>query len=291
MKHDAEIQFIYHQSCSPCVVSVNCDCDNQDEIFENVFAFISRLFLFLFFRSFFSSFFHHFFIISSSSFHLFHIFDYFIAFFVILSIYSSSHHCHLCCIWIFIVIMTKNVSASSKIAKQKTTSFKQFSMTILSKEFSQTIIVHEDSVEKKNRQLSNNTTVSIFATLRQKLFAFVNTFKKKYRKTVSVLENQQKKIAWFQKKLNRLFRWNCFLYFTNDFWQKIAKKCHENSFDVNFSEIQSTRLKIMNDVKSRKNKIIDRMKIQCIEMFVTYFWLTITETCDKMFKDDRKFHN
>ena len=290
MKHDVEIQFIYHQNCSSCVVFVNCDCDNQNEIFENVFAFISRLFLFFFFVFFFI-FFHHFFIIFSSFFHLFHIFDYFIAFFVIVSIYFSSHHCHLCCIWIFIVIMTKNASANSKIAKQKTISFKQFSMTISSKKFSQTIIVHENNVEKKNRQFSNNTTVSIFVTLRQKFFAFVNTLKKKYRKTIFVSENQQKKIAWFQKWLNRLFRWNCFLYFTNDFWQKIVKKCHENSFDVNFSEIQFTRLKIMNDVKFRKNKIINRMKIQCIKMFVTYFWFTITKTCDRMFRNDRKFHN
>ena len=79
-------------------------------------------------------------------------------------------------------------------------------MTMLSKNFSQTMIVRENNVEKKNHQFSNYTTIFISVTLRQKFLAFVNTFKKKYRKTVFVFENQQEKIAYFQKKLNRLFR-------------------------------------------------------------------------------------
>ena len=100
----------------------------------------------------------------------------------------------------------KDVSTNSKIAKQKAISFKQFSITISSKKSSQTIIVHENSVEKKNHEFSKNTTISTSVTLRQKLIAFVNTLKKKYRKTVSVFENQQEKAAYFQRKLNRLFR-------------------------------------------------------------------------------------
>ena len=67
------------------------------------------------------------------------------------------------------------------------------------------------------------------------------------------------------------------------------KKCYDNDYDVDSIEIQFVQMKIMNDVKSRKNKTIDRMKIRCTQIFVALFWFTITNSRKKLFRNNKKF--
>ena len=64
-----------------------------------------------------------------------------------------------------------------------------------------------------------------------------------------------------QRKLDRLIRWNCFLFFTNKLWTLIAKECYGSEFDIDSDNGQVVRLRISDSVKSWKHVTIGRMEV------------------------------
>ena len=105
------------------------------------------------------------------------------------------------------------------------------------------------------------------ATLRQQLtHAIYSPKKSRKRKRVALRngeegdENEQEE-GMLQRKLDRLIRWNCFLYFTNNLWESVAKDCYGDEYDIDSDAGQGTRLKIFDCVKNYKNKVLNNMEV------------------------------
>ena len=64
-----------------------------------------------------------------------------------------------------------------------------------------------------------------------------------------------------QRVLDRLIRWNTFLYFTNDLWKDIIEQAYGEGVDIDSIKGQAARSKIFNCVKGFKNRVIKNMEV------------------------------
>ena len=64
-----------------------------------------------------------------------------------------------------------------------------------------------------------------------------------------------------QRILDRLIRWNTFLYFTNDLWKDVIEQAYGDGVNMDTNEAQAARAKVFDTVKGFKNRVIENMEV------------------------------
>lgn len=72
-------------------------------------------------------------------------------------------------------------------------------------------------------------------------------------------ENEQQIINLHM--LDRQIRWSTFLYFINDLWLDILKHMYNEDINLNLNETIATQVKMFNNIKDFKCKVLTRMKM------------------------------
>ena len=140
-----------------------------------------------------------------------------------------------------------------KIAVNTFNLFIQSSFTIASKnnngEISSEFVIFFDNVAFFHMSFRDKLAIAIFKEKFRKRKSFVMI-------DVDDIENSKKIRA-----LNRIIKWNIFLYFINDLWIEILQKIYDKKINIDSYETIQTKTKIFDNVKIYKSKMLKRMKI------------------------------
>ena len=103
-------------------------------------------------------------------------------------------------------------------------------------------------------------------TLRQKLAEVTKTpLRRKRRKPIDTSrDDEASRLTNTHLNIDRLIKWNCFLFFTNRLWEDIARQTCGDNFDIDSEHGQTVRVRIFDAVKGNKFRTIENIAVRGI---------------------------
>ena len=150
--------------------------------------------------------------------------------------------------------------SDSTIASNTTTSSLTDSILIDNPFFTpQTSSFDNSTLKRQSRYSSTSVTSRARLTI-----TITNKKTRKRKRSNEVVEEEMKNsnnTGAKQRLLDRVIRWNTFIYFTNDLWKNIVEQIYGKEIDINSNKKQTARSKIFDCVKDFKNRVIENMKV------------------------------